>query len=317
MSKLMTVKEFISKVKAIQKQNTVYMLGTIGQPCTAALIGSCAKRLPGFYTTAKKVQLQAYVGKADAFDCVGLIKAVLWGWKHGNAPYCTNGVPDIDETTMINRYCTGVSADFENIIPGEVVWLPGHIGVYVGNGLVIECTPKWRNNVQYTGLGNVGGKKGYNTRSWTKHGKLMWLDYGEEEGNKPAEAPAKEMLEIDGIAGPLTIRKAQKVYGCNVVDGMVSAQPDTNRKWALSSTCVPASWQFVPLRIAINSGGSQLIRKVQAWCGADVDGYAGKDTWTCMQKKLIQLGYLPADFSVNGKANKDTIKAWQRWLNEH
>jgi hypothetical protein len=77
---------------------------------------------------------------------------------------------------MIN-VCSGVSKDFSNIEVGEVVWMKGHIGVYIGDGLAVECTPKWENKVQITAVGNIGKKTGYNTRTWTKHGKLPYISY--------------------------------------------------------------------------------------------------------------------------------------------
>jgi hypothetical protein len=76
--------------------------------------------------------------------------------------------------------CSGVSTDFSDInkiAVGEVVWLPGHIGIYVGNGLVVECTPAWANCVQFTSLGKIPG---YNSRKWTKHGKLPYVTYSEQ-----------------------------------------------------------------------------------------------------------------------------------------
>lgn len=83
------------------------------------------------------------------FDCVCLIKGVLWGWNgnasktYGGAGYAVNGVPDIGADTMITK-CSGVSTDFSKIVPGEAVWLKGHIGVYIGGGKVIECTPAFK-----------------------------------------------------------------------------------------------------------------------------------------------------------------------------
>ena len=35
---------------------------------------------------------------------------------------------------------------------GILVWMEGHMGIYVGNGLVIEATPKWKDGVQITKL---------------------------------------------------------------------------------------------------------------------------------------------------------------------
>lgn len=70
---------------------------------------------------------------------------------------------------MITK-CSGVSADFGGIVPGEAVWLPGHIGVYIGGGKVIECSPAFKNCVQVTACLNIGTISGMNGRKWTKHG---------------------------------------------------------------------------------------------------------------------------------------------------
>lgn len=324
MAKLMTSKEFIDKVKDIQKNyKTVYMLGTIGQPCTSGLIASCAKRLPAFYTAAKKSQLQAYVGNSDAFDCVGLIKAVLWGWKHGNAPYATNGVPDINETTMINSYCTGVSTNFKGIVPGEVVWLPGHIGVYVGDNLVIECTPAWTNNVQYTGLGNLGGKKGYNTRSWTKHGKLNWVDYSSSSSSssgsttpstpsnsgssntssKPSTpSTSKITLTVNGIWDSKMTKRLQQIFG-TTADGVVSNQ---HAYYKSKNPGLTTGWEW---HSKPNGDGSQLIFAIQKLVGAKQDGQIGNETISKMQKYFgtVVDGYISNPSSL--------VMAIQKWAN--
>lgn len=79
------------------------------------------------------------------------------------------------------KQCQGVSTDFSKIQKGEAVWVKGHIGVYIGDGKVIECTPKWSVSpgVKISMLGNVGYSGGY-TRTWTKHGFLPWVDYTEK-----------------------------------------------------------------------------------------------------------------------------------------
>ncbi|WP_297293771.1 hypothetical protein [uncultured Oscillibacter sp.] len=80
---------------------------------------------------------------------------------------------------MIAR-CTGVSTTgWTSMVPGEAVRMSGHIGIYIGDGLAVECTPKWENKVQITAVGNIGAKAGYNTRTWTKHGRIPWVDYSD------------------------------------------------------------------------------------------------------------------------------------------
>ena len=96
---------------------------------------------------------------------------------YGGAKYATNGVPDEGANTMIKRCKDATASGWDKVDPGEVVWTTGHIGVYIGNGLAVECSPRWANNVQITAVGNIGKKNGYNTRMWKKHGHLPYVIY--------------------------------------------------------------------------------------------------------------------------------------------
>ena len=94
---------------------------------------------------------------------------------------------------MITK-CKDVSTTgWANMEVGEALWVKGHIGVYIGNGLAVECTPAWKNQVQVTAVGNIGAKSGYNTRTWTKHGKLPYVTYtGEASAPRlPGAAPPR------------------------------------------------------------------------------------------------------------------------------
>lgn len=174
--------EFIAKLRDIvDNYKTVYMLGCFGHVVTDSIIASKAKQLPNWYTAAKQAELRKLVGKGYfGFDCVNLIKGVLWGWSgdpkstYGGAKYNSNGVPDTNADGMI-KLCKDVSTDFSKILPGEAVWIPGHIGVYIGNGKVIESTPSWQNKVQVTTCLNAAS--GTPGRKWDKHGKLPWIEY--------------------------------------------------------------------------------------------------------------------------------------------
>lgn len=114
-------------------------------------------------------------------DCSGFIKGILWGYPT-NGKYQSNGIPDINADTMISR-CSNVSTNFNNIEVGEVVWVKGHIGVYIGNGVVLEATSKWASKLQKTALLNQKAIKGLNGRVWSKHGKLPYLSYDKGYSN--------------------------------------------------------------------------------------------------------------------------------------
>ena len=146
---------------------------------------------------SRTAMIMAASSHTFGFDCVCLIKGILWGWSgklntsYGGASYASNGVPDLGADTMI-KVCSGVSTNFSNIVPGEAVWKSGHIGIYIGNGLAVECTPAWANKVQITAVANIGSKSGYNARTWTKHGKLPYIDYSVTTTPAPQPEPQPE-----------------------------------------------------------------------------------------------------------------------------
>lgn len=186
--------DFIAKALSIARDyKTSYIWGGIGSPITDASLTRAANAYAkntekGWITAARR-----YAGdpKAFYFDCVGLIKSILWGWSgdsartYGGATYPTmnqvlaGACPDISADGMIS-ICSGVSTDFSEIAPGAAVWKTGHIGIYVGGGLAVECTPAWKNGVQITAVANIGSKSGYNARKWKKWGKIPYVTYEEE-----------------------------------------------------------------------------------------------------------------------------------------
>lgn len=180
---MMTAKTFTDTCRRIAEQyKTCYVWGGCGMPVTAQTVEDKLRQYPaenrGFCAQAR-----ALIGQdAWMFDCVCLIKSVLWGWKgnrsayYGGAVYASNGVPDVSADGMI-RLCRNVSADFRTLTAGEALWMPGHIGVYLGGGLAAECTPAWKGGVQISAVGNLGPVGGYPARSWQKHGRLPWVDY--------------------------------------------------------------------------------------------------------------------------------------------
>lgn len=177
----MTNKEFANKLIDIAKNyKTLYVMGCFGAPLNA----KNKARYTSNHKYNKDAQRVAMINAATddtfGFDCVCLIKGVLWGWNgdktktYGGANYASNGVPDIGANDMITK-CSDISTDFSNVQVGEAVWMSGHIGVYIGDGLAVECTPAWENKVQITTCNCT--KSGYNRRNWTKHGKLPYITY--------------------------------------------------------------------------------------------------------------------------------------------
>lgn len=201
--------EFVKIAKNIANNyKTLYVMGCFGAPLTHVNKKRYINEDGYNRQPARAAMIGAATSDTFGFDCVCLIKAILWGWNgdkekvYGGAIYANNGVPDINANAMIN-VCKGVSKDFSKIEVGEVVWLHGHIGIYIGDGLAVECTPKWKNNVQITAVGNIGTKAEYNVRYWTKHGKLPYITYVTSTGGSASvsETSGSADVGMDASAG--------------------------------------------------------------------------------------------------------------------
>ncbi len=202
----MAMKSKVLVEKAVdiaRNYKTLYVMGCFGAPMTA----TNKKRYTQNHNYNKAADRTRMINAATAdtfgFDCVCLIKGILWGWTgdksrtYGGARYPTaadlkaGACPDVSADGMIAR-CTGVSATgWASMVPGEAVWCKGHIGLYIGDGLAVECSPRWANRVQITAVAGCGKKAGYNTRTWTKHGKIPWVDYSDQSGAAPVQPPAQ------------------------------------------------------------------------------------------------------------------------------
>lgn len=184
MAYLMTGQQLADKCKNIANNyKTLYVYGCFGAPLNSSNKSRYTKNYSYNAQASRKSKILNASSDTFGFDCVNMIKGILWGWNgsknktYGGAAYGSNGVPDTNADGLMN-YCTGVTTNFSNIQVGEMVHMRGHIGVYIGNGLAVECTPIWKDGVQITAVGNIGKKSGYNTRTWTNHGKLKFIDYG-------------------------------------------------------------------------------------------------------------------------------------------
>lgn len=217
MSKVMNANEFVKKAKDIANNyKTLYVMGCFGSPLNA----TNKKRYTNNNAYNKQPTRTKMINNASSdtfgFDCVCLLKGIFWGWNgdknktYGGAKYKSNGVPDVGANTMFSKYCIEKSNNFKNIEIGEFVWLDGHIGVYIGNGLAVECTPAFKNKVQITAVGNIGKKDGYSTRKWTSHGKSVFIEYDKKE------EPKKDNKVYYTIKKGDTLSKIAKAYKTTV-----------------------------------------------------------------------------------------------------
>lgn len=116
-----------------------YWYGTFGQTATEALYTAKKKQWPVYY----KWEGTAYDNFPSQYgkrvhDCVGLIKGYLWSDTPTSTPKY-NSAQDVS-ANMMRANCRerGAIATMPDT-PGVLVFMSGHVGVYIGNGEVIEA----------------------------------------------------------------------------------------------------------------------------------------------------------------------------------
>lgn len=216
----MKVSEFLEKIQQLPQLKTIYVKGGWGAP----LSDYNKKRVISAYDYNYQRRAKIYAASADtfAFDCCGIVKSVLWGFSadtsknNGGALYKANGVPDLSEAGFLS-VCTKVSKDWTAVPVGACLFMPGHMGVYIGDGLAVESTPIWADGVQTTHVWNISKKGRGNGRNWTQWGLIPYVDYKESEMSK------EEIREI-------------------VVETMKEEIPGMIREYLKDLGKLPASW---------------------------------------------------------------------------
>lgn len=269
-SMIKTSTELVAMAKKVaQEHKTLYVLGCFGAPMNTSNKNRYTNNLSFNKQEARKKKILAASADTFGFDCVCFVKGLLWDWvgdtskEYGGAKYQSNGVPDINADSMI-KACKDVSTDFSNILPGEAVWIEGHIGIYIGNGLAAECTHRWADGVQITAVHNIGTKSGYNGRIWTKHGKLPYISYATEKAEETTKPEATVRVELT------TLRKGAKGEQVKTVQRILIALGYDLGKYG-------ADGDF-------GSATDKSVRDFQKAKGLSVDGVVGTNSWNKLLK---------------------------------
>ena len=144
-----------------------YVWGTFGSVLTEGLFEAKLEQYPDGVGNYEEFIRNNWVGKRTT-DCCGLIKG--YGWldpETMSINYGTNGMPDLGANQMYYNASESGTIDTIPEIPGLAVWHDGHIGVYIGNGYVIEAMG--------TKYGVV--KTQLEGRGWTHWLKVEYINY--------------------------------------------------------------------------------------------------------------------------------------------
>jgi hypothetical protein len=131
--------DLVVYVKYAWQNQWGYVWGTYGQVLTESLLDYKIEQYPDGVGGYEDFIRSTWLGRRSA-DCVGLIKG--YGWLDPNTltiKYGTNGMQDVGADSMYRNATVKGTIDTIPEVPGLAVWCSGHIGVYIGNGEVIEA----------------------------------------------------------------------------------------------------------------------------------------------------------------------------------
>lgn len=253
----------IAKFQQALDEGWGYIWGTAGETWTAAKQVELEKT-----TDADREKGREYgskwIGKKVA-DCSGLFS---WAFKQLGG-YMYHG-----SDTMWNKYCTakgnlksGKRTDGAELKPGTAVFTynakknnRGHVGLYIGNGWVIEA--------QGTKAGVVRSK--VTNSKWVEWGELKGVDYGNAQ-------PAPQPVTPSADSVTPTLKKGSKGdYVQLLQTKLIMLGYDLGSYGADGD---------------FGSKTTEAVKAFQKDRGLEVDGIVGKKTWEALEQPVKAATY--------------------------
>lgn len=148
-----------------------YVYGTYGSVLNETLLTGKISQYPDEVGGYEDFIRQHWLGGRTA-DCVGLIKGYSWyNTETKHLEIGSNGMPDISANAMFENASEKGTIDTIPEIPGLAVWHEGHIGIYIGNGEVMQAA-NTEAGVIRTPISQSG---------WTHWLKVPYISYKESE----------------------------------------------------------------------------------------------------------------------------------------
>ena len=328
--------EFVKFLKAMVGQP--YWYGTCVYKCTNSLLASKSKQYPTHYTDTRMSKYKSHVAnKMVAADCVGLGKGFVWtdGGKGvlesiGNdktytRKYGANGCPDKAADSMF-AYAKSKGLKYGPIatipeVPGLAVRKSGHVGYYIGNGLVVEAEGfSW--GIVTTQLSK---------RPWTDWYEFPGITYVEgaiipDDNNNnavtptPTPTPIKPAVEpiayakVTTVSGRLNLRKQPKAGSTILVRIPQNERIPVYEKLALWSKVSYGTVTGYVMNEFLTFEEKQETEEITATQATIRKGASG-DAVKIMQEKLIALGYNLGSYGADCKFGSRTdaaIRAFQK-----
>lgn len=180
MAKVFTNLEHAKWLREQVQLKRPYWYGTYHNKCTEKLLQKKAKQYPAHYTEKRMLTYRKHIEAGQTCgDCVGAaIKGAVWSELGTREPkYGSHDCPDKSADGMFS-YCKKIGMPWGeiNTMPDKIglaVRYKGHVGVYVGNGEVVE----WRGFKYGCVLTKLKDRK------WLHWYELPWTEYVDEVEN--------------------------------------------------------------------------------------------------------------------------------------
>lgn len=195
--------ELVEYCNKLYYNNARYWFGCFGQKASENLWKIKKQQYPSQYKSSKDSQIKKDI-KAGAIvtDCSGLIKGFMMTRDNGQIVYTPS--LDLGANGYYNKATEKGTIKTMPDIPGLAVWKEGHIGVYIGNGEVIEARGFDYGVVRYK----------LSERPFTKWLKIPGLNYitsGESPQPIPEPKPTEKTYKVKKGDTLSKIAKAHKV----------------------------------------------------------------------------------------------------------
>ncbi len=160
----------VAYCKTALTKNTAYMWGGLFRTITPDYINQLKEIYPKEYVQPHLGVLENLANKGYyGCDCIGLIKSYYFGGI-GSPNYVSS--KDYNVPTMYNNAALKGTIDTFDKVPGRLVMTSAlnHVGVYIGNNQVIECTLK--NESEKGGV----IQSAFSTNTWAKWCQCIFID---------------------------------------------------------------------------------------------------------------------------------------------
>lgn len=116
-----------------------YVWGTFGYEMTERAFDYKVEQYPDVMEEYGDIVREKWMGCRTA-DCMGLIKAYAWyDPDTGDIGYAVNGMPDCGTEELFADAWEKGTIDTIPELPGVIVYCEGHVGIYIGEGFIIEA----------------------------------------------------------------------------------------------------------------------------------------------------------------------------------